>query len=274
MFAIDICVNFRTAFFDSSGTLIRDSRLIAKNYMKFWFWVDLAATIPYDLFALVRRAACRRVAMLFVIRTRACLPVMPPPCCLRVSTCVCSCSRGRSCIRKANVTVTVTGTFTVAGTRTRTGTGTGTVTGAGTGTRIVTGTVTITGTGTIIATGTGTVTGTGTRIRTGTGTGTGTLSRGHALVWCKCSRSATAVDARSVQPCHWQCRSSDMCCGRLCVAPAALTLHLTLPCALDPPFPCMRRQPGLQAATRPRCWASSRRRVCCASAASCGCWSM
>ena len=47
-FIIDITLCFNTAFY-SSGELV-DSRIeIIKNYLKFWFWVDLISTFPYDL---------------------------------------------------------------------------------------------------------------------------------------------------------------------------------------------------------------------------------
>lgn len=34
------------------GELIRDSRAIARNYLKFWFWIDLFGTIPFDDFVI------------------------------------------------------------------------------------------------------------------------------------------------------------------------------------------------------------------------------
>jgi hypothetical protein len=52
VFAVDICVNFRTAYFDNQGYLVRDSDRIATNYLKLWFWIDLFATLPYDLLAM------------------------------------------------------------------------------------------------------------------------------------------------------------------------------------------------------------------------------
>ncbi|KAG2485209.1 hypothetical protein HYH03_015996 [Edaphochlamys debaryana] len=48
LFAVDLVVNFRTAFYNFQGELIRDSGAIARNYMKFWFWIDLVGTIPFD----------------------------------------------------------------------------------------------------------------------------------------------------------------------------------------------------------------------------------
>ncbi|KAG2430570.1 hypothetical protein HXX76_010089 [Chlamydomonas incerta] len=48
LFGIDLLVNFRTAFYNHQGELMRDSAAIAANYMKMWFWIDLAGTIPWD----------------------------------------------------------------------------------------------------------------------------------------------------------------------------------------------------------------------------------
>ncbi|KAG2446592.1 hypothetical protein HYH02_008577 [Chlamydomonas schloesseri] len=48
LFGIDLLVNFRTAYYNHQGELIRDSPAIAANYMKMWFWIDLSGTIPWD----------------------------------------------------------------------------------------------------------------------------------------------------------------------------------------------------------------------------------
>eukprot|EP00198_Chlamydomonas_reinhardtii_P004689 XP_001694025.1 predicted protein [Chlamydomonas reinhardtii] len=48
LFGVDLLVNFRTAFYNHQGELIRDSAAIAANYMKMWFWIDLSGTIPWD----------------------------------------------------------------------------------------------------------------------------------------------------------------------------------------------------------------------------------
>ena len=51
VFALDIVLTFFTAI-DEEGTnetFILDRRVIARAYLKFWFWLDLAATIPFDL---------------------------------------------------------------------------------------------------------------------------------------------------------------------------------------------------------------------------------
>jgi hypothetical protein len=46
MFIIDVFLNFNTGFYDVS-TIITDRYEIAKDYMKFWFWIDLISSIPY-----------------------------------------------------------------------------------------------------------------------------------------------------------------------------------------------------------------------------------
>eukprot|EP01039_Chlorochromonas_danica_P003102 gene3102-3396_t len=49
-FGMDILVNFNTAILDEQKErLIYRRRVIAKKYLHFWFWIDLIATIPFDL---------------------------------------------------------------------------------------------------------------------------------------------------------------------------------------------------------------------------------
>ena len=45
-FAIDIFVNFRTAFYDGSGKLVTDNKSIAKQYLKTWFIIDFVSCVP------------------------------------------------------------------------------------------------------------------------------------------------------------------------------------------------------------------------------------
>ena len=47
VFVIDILVTFNLAFQDESDILIFDRWKIAKNYLKFWFWVDLIGVFPF-----------------------------------------------------------------------------------------------------------------------------------------------------------------------------------------------------------------------------------
>ena len=47
IFIIDILINFNTAFY-KKGNLVTSRKTIALNYLKFWFWLDLVASFPYD----------------------------------------------------------------------------------------------------------------------------------------------------------------------------------------------------------------------------------
>lgn len=49
IFFLDILVNFNTALVNPvNSTFITDRAIIAKEYLKFWFWIDVAATVPFD----------------------------------------------------------------------------------------------------------------------------------------------------------------------------------------------------------------------------------
>lgn len=48
LFYSDIVLNFRTTFVSSKGEVVSDSKLIALNYLRGWFIVDLLAAIPFD----------------------------------------------------------------------------------------------------------------------------------------------------------------------------------------------------------------------------------
>ncbi|GFR51323.1 hypothetical protein Agub_g13688 [Astrephomene gubernaculifera] len=48
LFLLDVLVNFRTAYYNYQGELVRDSTAIASNYLKLWFWIDFFGTIPFD----------------------------------------------------------------------------------------------------------------------------------------------------------------------------------------------------------------------------------
>jgi hyperpolarization activated cyclic nucleotide-gated potassium channel 2 len=47
IFVTDIILNFSTGYY-YKGNLIMDRKSIATNYFKFWFWLDIFSTIPYD----------------------------------------------------------------------------------------------------------------------------------------------------------------------------------------------------------------------------------
>ena len=50
VFCTDIMLTFNTAVFNElTGLLITDRWQIARRYLKFWFWVDLLSSFPFDL---------------------------------------------------------------------------------------------------------------------------------------------------------------------------------------------------------------------------------
>ena len=51
-FAVDIVLNFYTAFYNDYGRLVADRSSIKSNYMSTWFVVDLVASMPVELIAI------------------------------------------------------------------------------------------------------------------------------------------------------------------------------------------------------------------------------
>lgn len=49
IFGIDIVLNFRTTYVSDTGQVVYDAKLIALNYIRQWFLMDLLAAIPFDL---------------------------------------------------------------------------------------------------------------------------------------------------------------------------------------------------------------------------------
>jgi hypothetical protein len=49
VFLIDIIIIFNTAFLDENFMTVDDRSIIAKNYMKKWFIVDVLAIVPFDI---------------------------------------------------------------------------------------------------------------------------------------------------------------------------------------------------------------------------------
>ncbi|KAL6757545.1 hypothetical protein V8C86DRAFT_2622224 [Haematococcus lacustris] len=50
IFLIDMVLKFMLMFQDAEGGLVRDHKVIALNYLRFLFWVDLVTTLPLDGF--------------------------------------------------------------------------------------------------------------------------------------------------------------------------------------------------------------------------------
>jgi len=47
LFYTDIFINFNTGY-DSGAGIINDKKLIAKRYLRYWFWIDMLATVEWD----------------------------------------------------------------------------------------------------------------------------------------------------------------------------------------------------------------------------------
>jgi hypothetical protein len=45
---MDIFVNFISAFEDEEGAIVFNPWEIAKAYLKFWFWMDVFACVPFQ----------------------------------------------------------------------------------------------------------------------------------------------------------------------------------------------------------------------------------
>ena len=48
LFFMDMFINFRTAYVNDMGDEVTNGRSIACNYLAFYFWMDLVATVPID----------------------------------------------------------------------------------------------------------------------------------------------------------------------------------------------------------------------------------
>jgi len=48
-FLIDIIIIFNSAFYDGEFIVVEDRKIIAKEYLRGWFLIDLLAIIPFDL---------------------------------------------------------------------------------------------------------------------------------------------------------------------------------------------------------------------------------
>ena len=53
MFVVDIFINFRTTYVDSSNEVISGPCQIAVHYIKTWFIIDILAAIPFELLFMI-----------------------------------------------------------------------------------------------------------------------------------------------------------------------------------------------------------------------------
>jgi hypothetical protein len=60
-FILDIVINFRTAFWDVNQELIIEPKAICFEYLKTWFFIDLAACFPITYIELLVSPRCARL---------------------------------------------------------------------------------------------------------------------------------------------------------------------------------------------------------------------
>ena len=56
LFIMDLVICFRTAYINNAGDEVFDTKLIASNYMRNWFSVDIVACFPAEVFVLVTQS--------------------------------------------------------------------------------------------------------------------------------------------------------------------------------------------------------------------------
>ena len=66
---MDMIVTFNTSYYDTAQEkYITSRRLIAKNYLKFWFWIDFFSTVPIDNIAAVFTRSSSSLSAIRAIR--------------------------------------------------------------------------------------------------------------------------------------------------------------------------------------------------------------
>jgi len=69
LFIIDIFLSFITGYEDKqTDIIIYDVTLIRNNYLKFWFWIDLVSTIPYDSILTLFKFSEKHFSVIRIIR--------------------------------------------------------------------------------------------------------------------------------------------------------------------------------------------------------------
>ncbi|GAX74591.1 hypothetical protein CEUSTIGMA_g2039.t1 [Chlamydomonas eustigma] len=66
IFMIDVLLNFHCTYIDNQGHFERNHRLIAVRYIKCWFWVDTASSLPWDF--ILKNAAASSIRVLRLLR--------------------------------------------------------------------------------------------------------------------------------------------------------------------------------------------------------------
>jgi hypothetical protein len=64
LFITDVFICFRTAFTNDAGDEVFDLKLIRQNYMKLWFWIDVVACFPAEVFILMTQSEDSRAKIM------------------------------------------------------------------------------------------------------------------------------------------------------------------------------------------------------------------
>jgi hypothetical protein len=67
LFLMDIVLNFHTGYLDEHNLLIMNTKMIAERYIKTWFFIDILATFPFELLALLARVDAGSNVQLFAL---------------------------------------------------------------------------------------------------------------------------------------------------------------------------------------------------------------
>ena len=67
LFLCDVYLSFRTAYYDNDEGWVTDRRLIARRYLRSWFWIDAPSSFPIELVELFTDAGS--LGMLRFLRT-------------------------------------------------------------------------------------------------------------------------------------------------------------------------------------------------------------
>ena len=101
LFLLDIGLNFRTGFYDEAGLLVMERARITRRYLRSWFALDAASSVPMQAIALVLASSGvtgggSLVAVKLVRRTSLCATLRRPcaapaltRCCAPLRRCGC-----------------------------------------------------------------------------------------------------------------------------------------------------------------------------------------
>ena len=71
-FLIDVGLSFRTAFYDEDQNIITDWRVIVRQYLEFWFWIEAFSALQWDIiFGIIELRAVRLLRCLRLLKGKS-----------------------------------------------------------------------------------------------------------------------------------------------------------------------------------------------------------